>query len=113
METKIRRNVQALSVFFVTYPQLVMKERFSDLLELYVPEWLFCPFDVDVACVDANLQEALIDLQHDEESEVCFQRQGNTSFWLSQSQKYPALWTKIKQNNEAIKSGKTIGAPDE
>ena len=43
-----------------------MQPRFSDLLMIEIPAWVTIPFEVNVADVDASLQETLIELQSNE-----------------------------------------------
>ncbi|KAI6650102.1 hypothetical protein LOD99_6184 [Oopsacas minuta] len=60
-----------------------MIKRFTDLLELEPPHWLFGPFCVDAPIVPLYLQEELMDLQSDCEEEVHFTMMKYERFWIA------------------------------
>ena len=58
-----------------------MTKRFTDLLELKIPDWIIDPFCVQVETVSLSLQEELIDLQNDCEEKARFKMMSSEQFW--------------------------------
>ena len=54
-----------------------MTKRFTDLLELEIPDWIIVPFCVHVETVSLSFQEELIDLQNDWEEKARFKMMGS------------------------------------
>ena len=75
-----------------------MTKRFTDLLELEIPDWIIDPFCVHVETVSLSFQEELIDLQNDCEEKARFKMMGNEQFWpaFSKRSHYAALWKRAK-----------------
>ena len=57
-----------------------MEMRFKDLLELNIPVWVLIPFEVNIADVEIDLQEELIELQSDETPQSLFKK-GKHDVW--------------------------------
>ena len=49
-----------------------MQFRFSDLLEMTIPDWVVDPFQVNAVDIDSVLQEYLIELQSDVTAQARF-----------------------------------------
>lgn len=75
-----------------------METRFSDLLQMTVPDWFVDPFIVDASKVDVTLQENLIELQHNTTAQARFKHGGHQKLWMNQDvlKKYPLLWNNLK-----------------
>ncbi|XP_076039364.1 protein FAM200C-like [Oratosquilla oratoria] len=75
-----------------------MATRFSDLLQMTVPDWFVDPFIADASEVDVTLQESVIELQNDTTARGWFKRGGRHKLWIYQDvhEKYPLLWKKVK-----------------
>ena len=75
-----------------------MTKRFTDLLELEIPDWIIDPLCVHVETVSLSFQEELIDLQNDCEEKTRFKMMGNEQFWpaFSKRSQYAALWKRAK-----------------
>ena len=75
-----------------------MTKRFTDLLELEIPDWIIDPFCVHVETVSLSFQEELIDLQNDCEEKARFKMMGKEQFWqaFSKRSQYAALWKRAK-----------------
>ncbi|KAI6653910.1 hypothetical protein LOD99_3086 [Oopsacas minuta] len=75
-----------------------MIQRFTDLLELEPPHWLFDPFCVDVLTVPPYLQEELMDLQSGCEEDAPFAMMGYERFSIAIAgrNKFPYLWKVAK-----------------
>ena len=78
--------------------KMEMTKRFTDLLELEIPDWIIDPFCVHVETVSLSFQEELIDLQNDCEEKARFKMMGNEQFWqaFSKRSQYAALWKRAK-----------------
>ncbi|XP_029654093.1 protein FAM200A-like [Octopus sinensis] len=74
-----------------------MKQRFKDLCELEVPDWIIDPFQ-DIDDVESCCQLELIVLKNDWELKPTFKRKSYQDFWLQAviPEKYPVLWEKAK-----------------
>ncbi|XP_076044767.1 zinc finger MYM-type protein 6-like [Oratosquilla oratoria] len=75
-----------------------METRFSDLLQMTVPDWFVNPFIADASEVDVTLQESIIELQNDTTARARFKRGGRHKLWINQYvyEKYPLLWKEVK-----------------
>ncbi|XP_076069215.1 SCAN domain-containing protein 3-like [Oratosquilla oratoria] len=75
-----------------------METRFSDLLQMTVPDWFVDPFIADASEVDVTLQENVIELQNDTSARARFKRGGRHKLWINQDvyEKYPLLWKEVK-----------------
>ncbi|XP_076045804.1 zinc finger MYM-type protein 6-like [Oratosquilla oratoria] len=75
-----------------------METRFSDLLQMTVPDWFVDPFIADASEVDVTLQESVIELQNDTTARARFKRGGRHKLWINQDvyEKYPLLWKEVK-----------------
>ncbi|KFD50507.1 hypothetical protein M513_08575 [Trichuris suis] len=74
-----------------------MEERFRDLVNLNIPDWIVDPFGVSAVEVDTEIQESLIDLQSDTTARRQFDHYGK-DFWVKNDlpNKFPALWERCK-----------------
>uniref|UniRef100_A0A5S6R6E9 DUF4371 domain-containing protein n=1 Tax=Trichuris muris TaxID=70415 RepID=A0A5S6R6E9_TRIMR len=74
-----------------------MEERFYDLLNLNIPDWIADPFEVSALEVETEIQESLIDLQNDTSARRQFNHSGK-DFWIKNDlpNKFPALWEKVQ-----------------
>ncbi|KFD64282.1 hypothetical protein M514_23566, partial [Trichuris suis] len=74
-----------------------MEERFHDLVNLNISDWIVDPFGVSAVEVDTEIQESLIDLQSDTTARRQFDHYGK-DFWVKNDlpNKLPALWEKVQ-----------------
>uniref|UniRef100_A0A5S6R3U5 DUF4371 domain-containing protein n=1 Tax=Trichuris muris TaxID=70415 RepID=A0A5S6R3U5_TRIMR len=74
-----------------------MEERFYDLLNLNIPDWIADSFEVSALEVEAEIQESLIDLQNDIYSRRQFNHSGK-EFLVKNDlpNKFPALWENVQ-----------------
>lgn len=74
-----------------------MEERFHDLINLNIPDWILNPFVVDPTEVDTEIQESLIDLQSDTSARHQFSL-FEKDFWMKNDlpNKYPTLWEQAR-----------------
>ncbi|XP_072136178.1 zinc finger BED domain-containing protein 5-like [Mobula birostris] len=74
-----------------------MQERFNDLLNLGIPDWILNPFEVQLTQVEAEIQESLIDLQSDITARHQFS-QFQKDFWIKSDlpNKFTTLWEKAQ-----------------
>ena len=84
-------------LLYVTHLDALHKdfeERFEDILNLQIPQWIINPYDT-TAIEEANLimQEELITISTDKELKQKF-NQGYQKFWLQRNIaiQYPTLW---------------------
>ncbi|XP_029646123.1 uncharacterized protein LOC115219961 [Octopus sinensis] len=75
-----------------------MEIRFSDLLQVTVPQWLVDPFVVDSSEVDIDIQERFIKLQHNTAVQAMFKYGRFQKLCMNEeiSKKYPLLWKNAK-----------------
>ncbi|XP_076069214.1 protein FAM200A-like [Oratosquilla oratoria] len=75
-----------------------METRFSDLLQMTVPDWFVDPFIGDASEADVTLQESVIELQNDKSSRARFKRGGRHKLWINQDvyEKYSLIWKEVK-----------------
>jgi len=73
-----------------------MNTRFADLIGLQVPDWVIKPFSAEPADIEIELQEELIDLQHDDESKAHFTNDRYDLFWCKVAGKYELLWNEAR-----------------
>ena len=75
-----------------------MNKRFTDLIELDIPDWIIDPIYVHVETVSLSFQEELIDLQNACEEKARFKMMGNEQFWkaFSKRSQYAALSKRAK-----------------
>ena len=75
-----------------------MIKRFTDLLELELPDWIIDPFGVDTDKVPIDLQEELSDMHYDCEEKARFKMIGYERFWqgVSKGNKFPNMWKVAK-----------------
>ena len=75
-----------------------MEQRFKDISELNVPNWILSPHEVNVEEVESELQEEFIDLASDPQFKVIFSEGGYEKFWLQEKlrQDYPNIWKEIR-----------------
>ena len=75
-----------------------MIKRFTDLLELELPNWIIDPFSVDTDKVPIDLQEELSDMHNDCEEKARFKMIGYERFWqgVSKRNKFPNMWKVAK-----------------
>ncbi|XP_076054473.1 zinc finger BED domain-containing protein 5-like [Oratosquilla oratoria] len=75
-----------------------MKTRFSDLLQMTVPDWFVDPFIADASEVDVTLQESVVELQNDTTARARFKRGGRHKLWMDQDvyEKYPLFWKEVR-----------------
>ncbi|KFD50272.1 hypothetical protein M513_08900 [Trichuris suis] len=93
-ETTLQDNDALLVAYQI---QKDMEERFHDLVNLNIPDWIIDPFGVSAVEVDAEIQESLIDLQSDTTARRQFDHYGK-DFWVKNDlpNKLPALWEKVQ-----------------
>lgn len=72
------------------------QKRFKDLIDLNIPDWVKNPFICKPEEQKIDLQEAVIELQCDEEAKLIFENSGLCEMWLDCSVKYPLLWNEAK-----------------
>ncbi|KFD45547.1 hypothetical protein M514_13574 [Trichuris suis] len=74
-----------------------MEERFHDLVNLNIPDWIVDLFGISAVEADAEIQESLIDLQSDTTARRQFDHYGK-DFWVKNDlpNKFPALWERCK-----------------
>ena len=74
-----------------------MQTRFIELLMIDIPAWVTIPFEVNVAKVDASLQETLIELQSNDVFCAKF-KDKNCNIWKANdiATKYSLLWHKAQ-----------------
>ncbi|KFD45548.1 hypothetical protein M513_13575 [Trichuris suis] len=74
-----------------------MEERFHDLVNLNISDWIVDPFGVSAVEVDTEIQESLIDLQSDTTARRQFDHYGK-DFWVKNDlpNRLPALWEKVQ-----------------
>lgn len=74
------------------------KERFQDILNLEIPEWVLDPFSYANTLVSSQLEEELLELTTNEEIKFKF-KNGYQEFWLQKqiSQLYPKLWSIVER----------------
>ena len=73
--------------------------RFSDLRELYIPNWSLNPFFLDLNEVMMNAveyQEELLEIKEDTEAQICFQTQGCVAMWTHFQTRYPNCWNIVR-----------------
>ena len=72
-----------------------MEQRFKDIFELNVPNWIH---EVNVEEVKGELQEEFIDLASDPQLKVIFSEGGYEKFWLQEKlrQEYPNIWKEVR-----------------
>ncbi|XP_014775003.1 protein FAM200A-like [Octopus bimaculoides] len=72
--------------------------RFSDILQIMVPQWFVNPFVVDPSEVDIDIQESFIELQNNTAALARFKYGGYQKLWMYEeiSKKYPLLWKNVK-----------------
>uniref|UniRef100_A0A5S6PZA8 DUF4371 domain-containing protein n=1 Tax=Trichuris muris TaxID=70415 RepID=A0A5S6PZA8_TRIMR len=72
-------------------------KRFIDILSMKIPDWVVDPF-CNVEEAETELQEELVELQHNEEIKPKF-RSGYHQFWLQRqvAQLYPRLWAIVEK----------------
>lgn len=75
-----------------------MEERFYDILNLEIPEWVINPFLNIENINERYIEEELIDLQNDEEIKPKF-KNFYQEVWLQKEiqKKYPGLWAIVKK----------------
>ena len=75
-----------------------MIKRFTDLLELELPNWIIDPFSLDTDKVPIELQEELSDMHNDCEEKARFKMIGFERFWqrMSKRNKFPNMWKVAK-----------------
>ena len=75
-----------------------MIKRFTDLLELELPNWIIDPFSLDTDKVPIELQEELSDVHNDCEEKARFKMIGFERFWqrMSKRNKFPNMWKVAK-----------------
>uniref|UniRef100_A0A5S6Q6L0 HAT C-terminal dimerisation domain-containing protein n=1 Tax=Trichuris muris TaxID=70415 RepID=A0A5S6Q6L0_TRIMR len=74
-----------------------MEERFHDLLNLHIPDWIADPFEVSALEVETEIQESLINPQNDTSAGRQFNHSGK-EFWVKNDlpNKFPTLWEKVQ-----------------
>ena len=71
-------------------------ERFADVINLEIPEWIIRPCSCDLQKVPIELQESLIDLRSDDVMKSSFPEQYYNILWCNVADKYPALWARAQ-----------------
>ncbi|XP_014481742.1 PREDICTED: SCAN domain-containing protein 3-like [Dinoponera quadriceps] len=74
------------------------KERFQDILNMDIPDWVLDPFSNVNTAGSFQLEEQLIKLTTNEELKIKF-KNGYQEFWLQKriSQLYPGLWSVVQR----------------
>ena len=72
------------------------QERFKDLIELNIPDWVKNPFVCKPEEQKIELQEDIVELQCDEEAKMVFENSGLCEMWLHCCVKFPLLWKEAK-----------------
>lgn len=74
-----------------------MSERFEDLLNMEIPDWVINPFLENIEVCNDAVEEELTGLKHDIELKPMFKK-SYQMFWLQKEicVRYPALWTIVK-----------------
>ncbi|KFM67243.1 SCAN domain-containing protein 3, partial [Stegodyphus mimosarum] len=74
------------------------KERFEDILNMDIPDWVLDPFSNVNTAGPSQLEEELIELTTNEELKIKF-KNGYQEFWLQKSisQLYPRLWSIVQR----------------
>ncbi|CAI9728653.1 Hypothetical predicted protein [Octopus vulgaris] len=75
-----------------------MEIRFSDLLQMLVPQWFVDLFIVDPSEVDIDIQESFIQFQNNTAALARFKYGGYQKLRMNEeiSKKYPLLWKNVK-----------------
>jgi zinc finger BED domain-containing protein 5/7/8/9 len=74
-----------------------MESRFSDVIQLKIDPWMVDPFLDSDYNEEIDIQEELMELQHDEESQAYFRNGGYLKMWqrVGMASSYPKLWAKM------------------
>lgn len=74
------------------------KERFQDILNMHIPDWVLDPYSNVNTAGSSQLEEELIELTTNEELKYKF-KSGYQEFWLQKlmSQLYPGLWSIVQR----------------
>lgn len=74
-----------------------IKARFSDILEMNIPNWVINPFSVSPIDIEITLQEEIIELQNDSSANVKFNSTSD-AFWVNSAiaEQYPQLCDRAK-----------------
>lgn len=73
-------------------------ERYQDILNLEIPDWVLDPFSNVNTAMSPQLEEELIELTTNEEIKIKF-KNGYQEFWLQKPipQLYPGLWSVVQR----------------
>ena len=73
-------------------------ERYQDILNLEIPDWVLDPFSNVNTAISPHLEEELIELTTNEEIKIKF-KNGYQEFWLQKPipQLYPGLWSIVQR----------------
>ncbi|XP_064117604.1 uncharacterized protein LOC135223025 [Macrobrachium nipponense] len=97
ISTELLDDDLAVYVDHLKQLQNEMETRFSDLLQMTVPQWFVDPFIADASEVDVTLQESLIEPTNNTTAQARFKRGGHQKLWMIQDvyEKYPLLWKDV------------------